>query len=420
MKKGITLFLTLSMCLALCACGQAAEAEAARTEVAAAENLPAGTYTFGFSGQMGDEIFTLTLNEDGTCHLELNPMLGPWDGAYTAEGSHISVASFESSNGTPALWPEYFNVETGACELDLKDDGSFTFVEQETGSDDHSMMGGMPGGMMGNMPSGVQVEKKEGYLTWENESYGAADTQTFSAMVEDDGEEHPALVVVPGGAFRFVDGGHFSDICNTLCEQGWLVVQLSYTTGAGTYPQAIIDVKTALQYVFDHAGDLHADTEKLCVMGSSAGGYLASYAVLGSPDTFKTADSDPDYSYSVYGLIDFFGATQWMTDALFADIGPDAAESEWLGKDVSAMDKADRDAIDPLNELDTADVTKVWVSHGSADTTMPILNSQQFYDGVTSVLGEDNTHFEILEGAVHEDDAFYTAENLTQVSEFLN
>ena len=135
---------------------------------------------------------------------------------------------------------------------------------------------------------------------------------------------------------------------------------------------------------------------------------------------FKTADSDPDYSYSVYGLIDFFGATQWMTDALFADIGPDAAESEWLGKDVSAMDKADRDAIDPLNELDTADVTKVWVSHGSADTTMPILNSQQFYDGVTSVLGEDNTHFEILEGAVHEDDAFYTAENLTQVSEFLN
>ena len=84
------------------------------------------------------------------------------------------------------------------------------------------------------------------------------------------------------------------------------------------------------------------------------------------------------------------------------------------------MDKADRDAIDPLNELDTADVTKVWVSHGSADTTMPILNSQQFYDGVTSVLGEDNTHFEILEGAVHEDDAFYTAENLTQVSEFLN
>lgn len=404
MKKWLSLLLVLTLCLSLSVSAYAAD-------------VP-GAYTFHFRGQMGEETFTMTLNEDGTCHLELNPMLGPWEGTYSVEGSHISVLKLEDPKGkmgkTPALWPEYFDTQTGACELDLNDDGSFSFVERESTPEGFlGLGGGMP--MMG----GVQIEPKEGFLTWENEPYGDLGAQTFNAMVADDDAVHPVMIVVPGGAFRFVDGGHFSAICDTLCENGWLVVQLSYTVGAGTYPQAIIDVKTAIQYVADHAEELHADAGHLCVMGSSAGGYLASVAVFSDADAFKATDVDADYSYTVYGLVDFFGATQWMTDALCADIGADAAESEWLGADVSAMSKAERDAIDPLTELDVQDVSMVWVSHGTADTTMPILNSEQFYDGAKAVLGEENAHFEVIDGAVHEDDTFYTAENLGLVSTFM-
>ena len=376
-----------------------------------------GTYTFDFSGQMGDETFTLTLNDDGSCHLELNPMLGPWDGVYSNDGDHVSVHSLENPNGamgkTPDLWANWFDGATGACELDLNSDGTFTFVEREGGESAAPAGMMMPGAMDGSTP----VE--EGYTTWTNEPYGDGAAQTFNGMMKDGPGARPVVIVVPGGAFKFVDGGRYAAIAETLCEENYLVLQLNYTVGANTYPQAIIDVKTAIQYVVDNAGPLHADVSKIYVMGSSAGGYLASMAVLSDADAFKANDSDPDYTFQVAGLVDFFGATQWMTDALYADVGAKAAESEWLGSDVSAMNKADRDAIDPLTYLDGNDVTKVWVSHGTGDTTMPILNSEQFYDGLKAVLGEENVHFEVIEGATHEDAAFYTAENLLAVFDFL-
>lgn len=420
MKKTIALLLALVMCFGLAACGEtsapAASEDSASVTEPAAENSVAGGYTFAFSGQMGDETFTLTLNDDSSCHLELNSMLGPWDGVYSNDGDHVSVHMLENPNGaigkTPDLWANWFDGATGACELDLNSDGTFTFIEREGG--ESTAPAGMmtPGAMDDNAPA------EEGYTTWTNEPYGEGIAQTFNGMMKDGPGARPVVIVVPGGAFRFVDGGRYATIAETLCEENYLVLQLNYTVGANTYPQAIIDVKTAIQYVVDNAGPLHADVSKIYVMGSSAGGYLASMAVLSDADQFRASESDPNYTFQVAGLVDFFGATQWMTDALFADVGAKAAESEWLGSDVSAMDKAGRDTIDPLTYLDGNDVAKAWISHGTGDTTMPILNSEQFYEGLKAALGEENVHFEIIEGATHEDSAFYTADNLRTVFAF--
>lgn len=228
------------------------------------------------------------------------------------------------------------------------------------------------------------------------------------------------VIVVPGGAFRFVDGGRYQTIAEALCEENYLVIQLNYTVGAGTYPQAIVDVKTAIQYVVDHADELHADTADITVMGCSAGGYLVAMSVLTEGDDFKATDDAPAYTYHVKNLVEFFGATQWMTDALCGDIGASAPESEWVGGDVSAMSAEERAVLDPLSYLDSSDVTKVWISHGTADTTMPILNSEQFFSALKAVLGEDNVHYEVIEGAGHEDPAFYTEENFALVVDYIN
>ena len=206
----------------------------------------------------------------------------------------------------------------------------------------------------------------------------------------------------------------------TIPPHGFACASVNYRLSTeAAYPAAVCDVNAAARFLCRNAEKYGIDAEHTAVWGESAGGYLASMAVLSDADAFKANDSDPDYTFQVAGLVDFFGATQWMTDALYADVGAKAAESEWLGSDVSAMDKADRDAIDPLTYLDGNDVAKVWVSHGTGDTTMPILNSEQFYDGLKAVLGEENVHFEVIEGATHEDAAFYTAENLLAVFDFL-
>lgn len=375
-----------------------------------------GDYTMTFDGNFGEETFTMTLNEDGTCRLtSSNQMMGPWDGTYTAEGTHITVEKLENPDAqmgkTPDLWANWFEVETGACELDLNEDGTFTFVEREGAE------GGQPGGFPGGDPGDLPPE--DGYTTWSNEPYGSEQTQTFNGMMKNGPGARPVVIVVPGGAFRFVDGGRYQTIAETLCEQNYLVIQLNYTVGAGTYPQAIVDVKTAIQYVVDNADVLHADVNDITVMGCSAGGYLAAMSVLTDADDFKSDDNAPAYTYQVKNLVEFFGATQWMTDDLHADVGAQASESEWVGSDVSAMSADERAALDPLTYLDKNDVTKVWISHGTGDTTMPILNSEKFYNGLKAVLGEDNVHYEVIEGAGHEDAAFYTADNFALVVDYI-
>ena len=102
-----------------------------------------------------------------------------------------------------------------------------------------------------------------------------------------------------------------------------------------------------------------------------------------------------------------------MTDAYLA--GEGSPEDEWIGSDISAM----AEELDPLSCLDDGDVEKVWISHGTADTTMDIGQSEQFYDGCAAVLGEDAVHYEPIDGANHEGAAFYTAENFALVDAFI-
>lgn len=43
-----------------------------------------------------------------------------------------------------------------------------------------------------------------------------------------------------------------------------------------------------------------------------------------------------------------------------------------------------------------------------------------FAERLSGLLGEENVNFSIIEGAAHEDDLFYTADNLSAVLDFLD
>lgn len=336
--------------------------------------------------------WTVTLNGDGTYEiLEGNPQMG--DKTYTGD------TWTDNGDGTFTTGPMNEDYRPLAGWFDADGTGHWgnlgdgTVVGLEDGSS--SAASGEASAEPASFTDG-------GYHVWENYPYGDEVSQTFSARVEDNGEAHPVLIAVPGGAFRFVDGGHWSDIGGYFAENGYLAVQLSYTTGAGTWPQAIEDVKSAIRYVVDHADELNADPENITLLGCSAGGYLAAMAAF---------DAE---GYAVKNLVDFFGATQWMTEGFIP--GEGSPEAEWIGADIASMSEK----LDPLTYLDEDDVTRVWISHGTADTTMDIGQSEQFRDGCIAVLGEDAVHFEPIEGANHEGTAFYTAENFALVDAFIS
>lgn len=395
---------------------QEAAAPEEPAEAPEAESV-AGSYDFTFDGNIGPETLTFTLEEDGTATLKSDGGIGPWYATYTSEGNEVSLSGISNPNDAisaiPGLWPNWIDTTTGDAVIILDiAAGTYEFV------DNGNEAGGPSGEASGEADSSSSASGEASYFDgeyeiWENYPYGELSGQTLNAKFKEQPGARPVLFVVPGGAFRFVDNGHLQDFYDYFVEQGYLVVQINYTVGADTYPQAIIDVKSAVQYVVDNAAPMHADVSDMTILGCSAGGYLAAMAAFTDGGDF-VAEGVEDYTYSLKALVDFFGATQWMTEDYLP--GPSSPEASWIGSDIAAM----ADELDPLSYLDAGDVAKVWISHGTADTTMDIGQSEQFYDGCVAVLGADNVHFETIEDAGHEGAAFYTAENFALVDTFLS
>ncbi|MCL1588333.1 MAG: alpha/beta hydrolase [Actinomycetia bacterium] len=60
-----------------------------------------------------------------------------------------------------------------------------------------------------------------------------------------------------------------------ITQLGWSTVNVEYSRGPGSFPQAIDDIASALRWVRDNADEYSFDTRRTVIIGHSAGGYLA-------------------------------------------------------------------------------------------------------------------------------------------------
>ncbi|MBI3878163.1 MAG: alpha/beta hydrolase [Verrucomicrobia bacterium] len=121
-----------------------------------------------------------------------------------------------------------------------------------------------------------------------------------------------AFVICPGGGYGALaphEGFHYALWLN---EQGIAGFVLKYRLGPAGYkhPAMMNDVNRAIRYVRAKAGDWKLDAKKIGIMGSSAGGHLASTALThfdaGNPDATDPIDkqsSRPDLGILCYPVI---------------------------------------------------------------------------------------------------------------------
>lgn len=106
-----------------------------------------------------------------------------------------------------------------------------------------------------------------------------------SAGTDAGGGARPTLVWMHGGAFRMgdLDMMEADGVARELAVRaGAVVVSVDYRLAVGgvSYPVPHDDVVAALRWVRDHAGELGADPARIVAGGASAGGNLATGAVL--------------------------------------------------------------------------------------------------------------------------------------------
>ncbi|MDR0719513.1 MAG: alpha/beta hydrolase [Treponema sp.] len=99
-------------------------------------------------------------------------------------------------------------------------------------------------------------------------------------------DKRPAVMVFPGGGYYDCSDLEAEPIALSYMAEGYHAFVLKYTVGpAAEFADALKDAETALQILHDRAEEWNIDTDKIAVIGFSAGGHLA--AALGTMGKVK-------------------------------------------------------------------------------------------------------------------------------------
>ena len=90
-------------------------------------------------------------------------------------------------------------------------------------------------------------------------------------------EKRPCLLVCPGGGYRGVSKREGEPIALHFLPYGYNVFVLWYSVAPNRFPTQLREVAAAMEVIYENAEAWHCDTEKIAIMGFSAGGHLAAH-----------------------------------------------------------------------------------------------------------------------------------------------
>lgn len=100
--------------------------------------------------------------------------------------------------------------------------------------------------------------------------------ENMTQMGRDD-QKHPCLLICPGGGYRHVSQRESEPIALHFLTQGYNVFVLTYSVSPNRFPTQLREVAAAMELIYENAEAWHCDTDKIAIMGFSAGGHLAAH-----------------------------------------------------------------------------------------------------------------------------------------------
>jgi len=185
-----------------------------------------------------------------------------------------------------------------------------------------------------------------------------------------------AIVICPGGGYGGLAPHEGKDYARFLNEQGIAGFVLKYRLGSGGYhhPAMLQDAARAVRTVRARGAEWKLDPKRIGIMGSSAGGHLASTLLThfdagkaNAADPIERESSRPDLGILCYPVITLTGP--------FAHQG---SKKNLLGKD-----PAPELVRELSNELQvTKDTPPCFIWHTYEDNGVPVENSLEFAEAL--------------------------------------
>lgn len=183
-----------------------------------------------------------------------------------------------------------------------------------------------------------------------------------------------AIVICPGGGYSgLVTGAEGHGIAQWLNSHGITGVVLEYRLPGGRSFVPLMDAQRAIQIVRAHSRDWKVESNRIGIMGFSAGGHLASTAATHFHEGNKTAEDPldqlscrPDFAVLVYPVVTMGEKTHG------------GSRNNLLGPNPT------QEMIDLFsNEKQVTEKTPpIFLTHALDDAPVPCENSKALYDAL--------------------------------------
>ncbi len=222
-------------------------------------------------------------------------------------------------------------------------------------------------------------------------------------------EGAPTLVQIHGGGWVIGNKDQQGrPLMLHLAALGWVCVSINYRLSPrAKFPDHLIDVKQAIAWTREHAGEYGGDPSFLAVTGGSAGGHLTALAALtGNEPEYQPGFEDADTSvqaavpyYGVYDITNELG-TRYGRQRLTALVERMVLQCK------IADDRTPFERASPLLRVPTCTaIPPFFVIHGHRDSLVPVAEARRFVDALRETSTGPVVYAE-LPGAQHAFDVF--------------
>lgn len=243
-------------------------------------------------------------------------------------------------------------------------------------------------------------------------------------------EKKPAVLYFPGGGFTSADHEKFLEMRYALACAGYVVAACEYRAVPNKFPALLEDAKAAVRWMRAHASEFGVDSNRIGLLGDSAGGYVVQMAGATNGEKnwdvgdFKEVSSDVQAVVSIYGISDLttigegignenVHASAAVTEALLLN-GP--AFKDFAGASVNA-DPQKAKAASPIGHVDGTEPPFL-LMHGSGDKVVSPLQSKKMFEALQNKKVE--AEYVLVRGAEHGDLPWYQPGVISRVVNFFD
>jgi acetyl esterase/lipase len=191
----------------------------------------------------------------------------------------------------------------------------------------------------------------------------------------------PVLVWIHGGGWGRLSKDSISGQIIPYLEYGWVVVNVDYRlTPVALAPAAVQDCRCVLRWIAANAKKLNADTKRIVVSGTSAGGHLS--LITGmlpagvSYDTLCGSTETP----RVAAIVNHYGITD--VNDLLGGANRKGYAVSWIGERPNRDEIAK--VVSPLTYVRKG-LPPIFSVQGDADPTVPYSHSVRLHAALDSV-----------------------------------